>query len=351
MPPVSDEELIRRLNVFDKCRSKRRAAQELGISRTSLRLSIKQAEERGLVPSSDDELEFPDFSPSEVSVDEIIEHQCKRFEQRYKSLEQHDWFQIKIKSKLPIGLMMFGDPHVDNAGCNWPVLKEHVRICSETDGIYGINIGDTTDNWPAASRLAALYAKSDVSKKTATRLAEWFMLDSGVKWLVWLLGNHDDWNEGAEILRQMAKRHGTYKLVCHDWGARFQLRFPTGANFLINTAHDFKGHSQWNPLHGPMKAGMMGSDCHLFVCGHKHNAASFQFENADRGIHQTFVRLRGYKYMDDYARRLGIVEQKNGSGILAILDPRKDPDEGAISLFEDVAEGAEYLTWLRRKEA
>ena len=29
-------------------------------------------------------------------------------------------------------------------------------------------------------------------------------------------------------------------------------------NCAINCRHDFKGSSQWNPAHGPMKAVMMG---------------------------------------------------------------------------------------------
>jgi len=55
-------------------------------------------------------------------------------------------------------------------------------------GIYGANIGDTTDNWPWTGRLARLWAESEVSDKTAKRMAEWFMFDAGVRWLLWLIG-------------------------------------------------------------------------------------------------------------------------------------------------------------------
>lgn len=316
----------------------------LGVTETTARryardLDIKPPEKA--VPES--RIELPDFPDDDIPITDIIDTMSKRFEKKKASYEAHTWFPIKVKDKKPIGILWFGDPHVDDNGCNWPALNHHIALCRDTDGLYGANIGDVSNNW--AGRLVKLYANQDTSVKTARRLAQWFMLDSGVKWIIWLLGNHDTWGDGAEILAQMAKLHGTQKLVCHDWEARFRLTFPNGWEAKVFAAHDFSGSSQWNPLHGPMKAGQMGDDADLYICGHRHNWAYFCFENAARGGRcQHFLRVRGYKFMDDYARRLGLSEQKAGCSALTIFDPTSE----RVTVFPDVDAGVEYLKLLRR---
>lgn len=330
--------------------TKNAAARYLEIPPGTFRNRISRGKELyqlSLEKPSPEGLELPNFPDEDIPVEEELEQAAKRFKLRQASHDAHTWFKVKVKEKKPIGVLWVGDPHIDDNGCNLPVLMEHCRICSETEGLYGANIGDTTNNW--VGRLMSKYANQDASVKTARRRAEWLMMESGVKWLIWILGNHDNWNDGAEIMAQMAKRHGTQKLVCHDWEVRFKICFPNGVEFKVNAAHDFKGHSQWNPLHGPMKEGQMGEDAHLFVCGHKHNWAAFQWENAKKGIQQTFIRTRGYKYLDDYARHGGFAEQQRGASILTIFNPSKEPDSGGVTFYEDVAEGAEYLSHLRSK--
>lgn len=289
-------------------------------------------------------IEFPDFPDEDIPVEDKIDLATKRFEKRMASHIAHTWFPIKINDKLPIGIVWFGDPHLDDNGCNWPVVKRHVEICRDTEGIYGANVGDTTNNW--AGRLVRLYADQDASVKTARQFAEWFMLKGGVKWLVFLLGNHDAWGDGSAVLMQMAKRYGTArKLVLHDWEARFRLQFPNGWEPRIYTAHNFKGNSIWNPMHGLIREGQIGEEADLYVCGDKHTSGEMGFENVARGRYQRFVRVRGFKFMDDYARRHGFKEQSQGCSALTIFDPAKQ----SISVFTDIEEGAEYLTYKRAK--
>lgn len=309
----------------------------------------------GLTPSKPDgrtvpdqsppDIQLPNFPDEDIPIEQIIDLQAERFTKRMASHEAHTWFPVKIRDQLPIGIMWFGDPHLDDNGCNWPELRAHVNLCRDTEGLYGANVGDTTNNW--AGRLVRLYAEQDTSVKTARRLAEWFMLHSGVSWLIWILGNHDAWGDGSAILAQMAKRHGTQKLICHDWEARFSLKFPNGWEPRIYAAHNFKGNSIWNPMHGPMREGQIGEDADLYVCGDRHTSGEFGFENVSRGRYQRFVRVRGFKFMDDYARRGGFKEQREGCSALTIFDP----DKRSISVYMDVEEGAEVLTYKRQRKA
>lgn len=331
--PSAKAEAARRLNLHEsKFHSRLRAAK-----------SHYGLEPMGTAPakSAPPPIEFPDFPDEDIPVERIIDLATERFQKRKASHDAHTWFPIKIRDNLPIGICWFGDPHLDDNGCNWPALRHDVEICRATPGLYGANVGDTTNNW--SGRLVRLYANQDTSVKTARRLAEWFMLDSGVVWLLFILGNHDTWGDGAALLAQMAKRFGTHKLICHDWEARFTLRFPNGWEPRIYTAHNFKGNSIWNPMHGPMREGQLGDDADLYVCGDRHTAATFSWENVSRGHFQHFMRVRGYKFMDDYARRLGFKEQQQGCAGITVFDP----ETRVISAFLDVEEGVAFLNLKR----
>lgn len=297
-------------------------------------------------PASD--IELPDFPSDNIPINKILDTMEERSQLRIKSYEAHTWFPVKVNDTKPIGILWFGDPHLDDNGCDIKLLRHYARLCADTPGLYGANIGDTTNNW--SGRLAALYAKQDSSLKTARRLAEWFMLDSGIKWLLWLIGNHDAWGDGAEILAMMAAKHKTQKVVTHDWEARFVLQFRNGAEVRVNAAHDFRGDSMWNPLHGAVKAAKMGDKIDLLVCGHKHNWAVSQWEMAAQQISPCMIRVKGFKTYDDYAMRLGHYEQKEGAAILTIIDPKK-PLTCRVTAFVDVDAGVEYLKWLRSRDA
>lgn len=310
----------------------------LDIPKTSC-FDYYKAHQHGEIASTAPEPEFtlPQFPDADVPAEEIIAHLCKRFERKRDSFDAHTWFEIKVNSNEPMGLTWFGDPHVDNTGCDWPTLRRDVEIVASTPRMYGANIGDTNDNWQG--RLAALWAKSDVSQQTGRKLAEWLMLDSGVEWLVWLVGNHDAWGDGAAVLEEMAKRHGTHKLVMHDWECRFVLVFPNGYRCKIYCSHDFKGTSIYNKMHGPLRESLMGDDANLYVCGHKHESGIMETENPARGHDQALLRVRGYKFMDDFARRHGYKEQRSGQSSVSIIDPNRR----RVTVMKDVEDGADFL--------
>ncbi|MEM6903789.1 MAG: metallophosphoesterase, partial [Pseudomonadota bacterium] len=134
------------------------------------------------------------------------------FERRHERWKASHFQPVIINSNEPIGIMWFGDPHVDDNGCNWPQLLKDIEIAKQP-GVYGVNIGDTTNNW--VGRLVKKYAEQETTRTNAWRLCEWFLNDAGIPWLFWLLGNHDVWNDGAEIMKRM----NIQKVLMHDWMA------------------------------------------------------------------------------------------------------------------------------------
>lgn len=340
-PKLPFPELERRYKVYlSNNKSIRAGAQACGVDRNAFRASITQYE--AAVP----DIEFPEFPDGDLPTEKVLDQMEEQNKLLKKSFEAHTWFPIKVNDKKPIGIMWFGDPHLDDNGCDIGMLRHHAKLCNKP-GVYGANIGDTTNNWQG--NLLKKYADQNSGTKRARIAAGWFMLESKIKWLVWLIGNHDQWGDGAAVLGEMAKRYGTHKLILHDWEARFSLNFPNGVKINVWAAHDFPGDSMWNPLHGPVKAARFGRDTHLLVCGHKHNWGVSQWELAEKGISPVMIRTRGYKFNDDYARKIGKTDQKSGSSIFTIINPLAPTDEGRIIPFVDVETGVDYLQFLRTR--
>lgn len=338
--PLTEEQAREALAAVEKYGTVAKAAAALGLVDATFRSRVKIAK---LMNLKDATVEPPDLpEDDDVDTNELIDMMCKRFDKRHAAHAAKKWMTFKVKSDEPIGITWFGDPHVDDNGCNWPLLKQHCDIVANTPGMYGANIGDVHNNW--VGRLARLYADQDTSRGTALKLAEWFLTESGVEWFLWLIGNHDDWNYGSDILKRMAKN------ICPmiDWRAQFKIAFPNGRECLIDAAHNHKGHSQWNSLHGQQKASSMGGIAHLYIAGHLHNWALAQNQCSETGRVYHLARCRGYKFIDSYALVGGFGEQPDGASIVTVIDPKAN-EVNFVRCFADVKEGADYLIFLRSR--
>lgn len=283
----------------------------------------------------------PRLLDGDEPIEDVLDRRERQFARGSRAANSEAWFPIRVEDRQPIGVLWFGDPHIDDDGCNIKLLRRHVDLCRTTPGLYGVNIGDSTNNW--AGRLARLYADQETSRRTARRLAKWFLVDSGVNWLVWLMGNHDEWESGGDILRGMNDRG----IIMQDWQARFRFVFDGARDIRVHAAHDFKGHSFWNITHGPTRFAKLETDAELLVCGHKHDWGIQQFEMAGRGRVATVVRTRGYKWRDHYATVNGYQSAQSGAGVLTILNPWARDPAGRIMAFSDVEAGARVLAALR----
>jgi hypothetical protein len=286
--------------------------------------------------------ELPD---DDEPVEAIIDMMVRRYEKRKAHHSAKRWRRFDVPTDGPYGLMVFGDPHIDDDGCDWPLLKRHCALAASTPALYAVNIGDTTNNW--SGRLARLYAEQETGRTTARKLVKWLLNDSGVPWWLWILGNHDTWPgpTGADTL----DRFKPHSVTMEDWGAKVTLVSPNGAEFRVHASHDFSGHSQWNPLHGPMKEARWGDQAHLYVAGHKHNWSLFAGEHEHKGSLFWLARAKGYKALDSYADRLGFGSQAHGASILAVVDPGAVGTPSHVSCFADPEEGVEFLDFKRRR--
>jgi transposase-like protein len=290
-------------------------------------------------------LDFPEFPDDDISVEEIIEQKKREFSRISNRERAEKWYTIKVKKEEPIAITFIGDPHLDNDGTDWSVLERDIDILSNTENMYAVGIGDYVDNW--TGRLERLYADANTSKSRALKLMEWFIVESGIKWMSLILGNHDKWSGPESNLKFICKEQGIHLL---DNINRFKVEFPNSRICKVDARHDFVGHSQWNSLHSLQKAAHMKEPANIYVAGHKHNYAVHTEESASKEFIYNLIRVRGYKFIDDYASTLGHDGQKYGASITAIIDPSfEEYHPNFVTVFIDTQMAADYLNFLRSK--
>jgi hypothetical protein len=331
-----------------------RIAAELGMSARALITRLRNlgipplshgAPPRNMFPpAAASEFTVSGLPPEDIPVEDLVEHRIRQFKRKKEYNEAARLMQCKVKIDGPIGLLVFGDPHVDDDGTDLALLRRHSDLTHQ-EAIFGCNIGDTTNNW--VGRLAKLYAEQSTSHSQAWQLAEWFV--SRTRWLWIIGGNHDGWSGSGDPLKWISRQHGaTYKMS----ELRISLDFPNGRKVIVNARHDFAGRSQWNPAHGVMKAASMGMRDHLLMCGHKHVSGYGVLKDPDTGRTCHAVQIASYKIYDRYALERGFRDQSISPCAFVVIDPRLADDHPDLcKIFWDPEEGAEYLAWRRLRAA
>lgn len=287
--------------------------------------------------------------PSEaLDLEALKSRRREQWGRRQRAFDARKLISVKVNLPGPIGIMHMGDPHVDDVGTDFPALERDIEIVNRTEGLFGANIGDQQNNW--MGRLAHLWGKEEQSAREAWMLTEWLV--QAVPWLYILNGNHDVWSGQGDPLKWLcAPKYGKEQGIHADHGARLALHFPNGKEVRIHARHDFPGHSQWNPVHGPSKAAQRGFADHLLICGHKHVSGDTFVVNPLNGLISWVVRVAGYKTIDDYAAREFFAPHRISASCVTIIDPQyADDDPRLLHRFYNTEQAAEFLTWLRRRE-
>lgn len=310
-----------------------------------------EAEVAGKVtqPAAEALYEQPPFqvSPipdSDLPIEQIVAMRKAEFAQKQRHEEARKLIEVKIGLAGPIGLLHFGDPHVDDDGTDIATLERHSDLTRKTEGLFGCNVGDNTNNW--VGRLARLYAQQNMGRERAVKLAEWFLRRT--VWLYLIAGNHDLFKgETDDPVRWIARQIDALYQASE---VRVGLNFPNGLGYVINARHDFDGSSQYNPAHGPMKAIWFGVRDDLAVCGHRHISGYGVIKDPETSKVCHALRVASYKVYDRYARDKGFKDQALGPAAVTVIDPAlglAHPD--LTKVFWDPEEGADYLTFKRKR--
>lgn len=345
LPPLSEETLRETKAAYELHGTITGAAAALGITRSTVRHRLrvmgveKAAKETAPIVATAEPLPDPD-----LPITDILAHRRAAFERKHAHHKAKRWRRYHIPTKGPYALMFFGDPHLDDDGCNLPLWDAHVDLAANTDNLFAINIGDTTNDW--TGRLAKLWANQDTSAHTAKKMVKHYLAERGVPWFLWLHGNHDMWD--GPVGREVFERHCPEYVSMEDWQAKVTIVSPNGHELRLWAAHNFKGNSIWNPMHGVLRAAQMEDWAHLYVAGHHHNCGLFQHENPHRGFVANGMRVRGYKWIDEYADLHQFGSHQYGASGVAVIDPSGDA-LNMVTCFLDPFEAVEYLAFKRKK--
>lgn len=319
--------------------SKREAAKQIGVPDTTLRSILKRAGARPTRPVR--EFEVDNIPDDDLPIEEVIEQRKREFAQKKKHEEATKLIPIRIKILGAIGILHFGDPHVDDDGTDIAALEQHALLTHQ-EGVFGANVGDTTNAW--VGRLARLYADQNTSRKRALRIAEWFI--KLVRWGYMVGGNHDGWAGEDDPIKWIAKQASA---LYRPSEARLQITFPEGAPFTINARHDFAGSSMYNPAHGAMKAIHMGTRDDLSTCGHKHVSGYGVLKDPATGKTCHALQIGSYKIYDRFAKDKGFRDQSLGPAAMTVISPALPPEHpDRCKIFWAPEEGAEFLKFKRR---
>lgn len=350
-PKVSDIDIVQALRENRGIRAT--AARQLGISVRHLIERAKLLEAKGVTgiqttynaPKVENSgFEFTPLPDDDIPIEELIKHRKRQFSHKAAHEEAAKLIPIKIKLDGPIGILHFGDPHVDDDGCDLEAIERHTALVNKTPGMFASSVGDVSNNW--VGRLARLYAEQSTSATQAWKLAEWFV--KRCQWLYMIAGNHDLWSGAGDPLRWIAKQQDSLYRASE---ARIALQFPNGQSVRINARHDHTGNSIWNPAHGPMKAAIMGTRDHIYVAGHKHMSAYSVLKDPTDGITMHLLRVASYKRYDRYARDHGFRDNTLSPCAVTIINPAlNDNHPDFIKVFWEPEIGADYLTYLRKKK-
>jgi hypothetical protein len=292
----------------------------------------------------------PDTDPIDVAA--LVAQKKRQFDRITAREDALRSVSIKVNIDGPIGILHHGDPHIDDDGTDIHSLERHATLCRLTEGLFAGNVGDGLNNW--VGRLARLYGQQSTTEMQAIALLEWWMgqyrtNEGKTKWLYLISGNHDYWHGDArDPVRWIATQHSALHQPSE---LRMRLELPSGRVCTINARHDFSGHSMWNPAHGVGRAVQMGNWDDISVCGHRHVSGYMilRCPQDDRICHA--LQVASYKIYDRYAREKGFRDQHVSPAVLTVINPGAKSPAGFVTVFHDIEEGVDYLTYRRKRWA
>ena len=331
------------------------ASKGIGKDQGTLRNRIEKAWEYYGIRAED----LPDLDDVEISEDSDRPNPFTVFG---RHLEYNEGFIAKKRRKpavlmvppQPFAVAFIGDPHLSNKGTSLKALKDDLEILRVTR-TRAVQMGDLLDNFHKVPKLAEKEAQNRMSLVEGLSLAEWLVCESGVKFDAHVLGNHDAWlgYEGVQLMGSWVHRA---KSRLYDWNARLIYKWGPGQHeqHVVQASHDIKGHSQYNPTHGPGKMALWDGTADTYVAAHRHNHAEAKVPNAWRGKTYQLIRVRGYKDYDDYGEGRAQFPSHagmEGRSALLVVNPLSETHDGRQRVFMDLGEGIEFMQMLKRRAA
>lgn len=290
--------------------------------------------------------ELPDIVEDDLPFEQVLREQLiPNTQRKIKHKDDKKWFKVRIKNDGPFLYVAQGDQHLDDPYCNLELFYAHVNMWRNRPDIFVLPMGDIHNNW--VGRLEKLYAHQDMSRDRAYKAAEWYFREAGLQIPVALMGNHEVWNSGGDILSRIVPA----ETMLMDWQAQFSLAMPNGREVLIDAAHNHKGTSIYNALHGQKRAALFGRKAHAFISAHIHTPAFAKDWWPEDKTVAWYIRPGSYKWFDQHAVNYGFPNYQDAPAIAMLIDPDTPHNNPIIQVTDDMEFALDMLAHLKRKKA
>lgn len=273
-----------------------------------------------------------------VSIKDLKDIRRKVFKHKQEKEEYYNNNKITMNSDKPIGILHLGDLHLDSDGVDLDLIDYHIHLLRTTDGLYGGNLGDSTNNW--IGFLGKLYGEQHTTIDESIQLLKEYLQDTN--FLYTIIGNHDNWNNGSHIITNIVNSG----IVGED--IRLTIEFPNNTKTTIHARHNFIGNSMYNPAHGAVKVALTQSRDDIVIHGHKHSLGYSVISDSERRRLLHCISVGSYKQIDSYKTMMGFRDDNLSPSVVTIINPTlKENHVDRIKVFFDVEEGVKYLKYLR----
>jgi hypothetical protein len=169
---VSAEDLQMTYDLYQSFGNSDDVARRLGISKSAVNRRLQKYH-----------AQFSKFTPPKLpsksrDIEQLIKDRIEESRRAKNADDARDLIPIPVHIDGPFGLLILGDPHVDDAGCDFELLAEHRRIIKDHPYILGASVGDYQNGW--IGRLGALYGEQQTTSKEAWKLVDWLVRDTEI---------------------------------------------------------------------------------------------------------------------------------------------------------------------------
>lgn len=248
---------------------------------------------------------------------------------------------VDFVDNRPIAIMHFGDMHMDSDGTDIELLYKHIHLLRTTDGVYGGNLGDVTNNW--VGFLGKLYGEQHTTIEHSIKMIEETI--GGCPWLYTIIGNHDKWNGGEYVVKKAVDTGATGEDL------RLELKFPNGSMTSLHARHHFKGSSMYNNAQGSVKEALLGARDDIIIHGHIHSLGYSIVPQPELLKISHCLSVGSYKQIDSFKTMMGFRETNLSPCVVTVIDPRlPESHVDRIKVFFDAEAGVNYMKMLRASE-
>lgn len=267
----------------------------------------------------------------------------QEYQRKLQAMRQQgrrDETSIEVQDTKPIGIAFPADRHIGGEGTDHDAMMEHVKLLSETRGMYVIEGGDAVDNLivPKFQDMGAANLAVDAQYAVYAEILR------RLKPLCICHGNHDGWSTkyaGVDVLAGIADK---LKLICAAPATRIDLRVGD-QSYVIYRTHKSRYNSAFNLTHAVKRLWDMGPcDWDIGIVEHNHLPAMEVFYR--HGEPKIALRPGTYKTRDARAMSEGFFGARIGVPIVFLW-----PNERRVQAWQevdDVAGACKYLAWLRK---